>query len=93
MEKPIRIRLLDQEYLIRSDEDEERVQNIAQFLDEKLREISENAGGLSEKKAAILAAFDIASEYFHILKERDDLAKNIERRARALNHQIESIVK
>ena len=93
MEKPIRIRLLDHEYLIRSDEDEERVQDIAQFLDGKLREISKNADGLSEKKAAILAAFDIASEYFHILKERDDLVKNIERRARALNHQIESIVK
>ena len=93
MEKPIRIKLLDHEYLIRSDEDEERVQNIAQFLDGKLREISRNAESLSERKAAILAAFDIASDYFQILKERDDLAKNIERRARALNHQIESIVR
>jgi cell division protein ZapA len=92
LEKPIRIKLLDHEYLIRSDEDEERVQNIAQFLDGKLREISQNAEGLSQRKAAILAAFDIASDYFQILKERDDLARNIERRARALNHQIESIV-
>jgi len=93
LDKPIRIKLLDREYLIRSDEEEERVQDIAQFLDEKLREISGNAEGLSEAKAAILAAFNIASDYFQILKERDDLAKNIERRARALNHQIESIVR
>jgi cell division protein ZapA len=57
-----------------------------------LREISKNAEGLSERKTAILAAFDIASDYFQILKERDNLAKNIERRARALNHQIESLV-
>lgn len=93
MDKPIRIRLLDREYLIKSDEEEERVQDIAQFLDGKLREISKNAEGLSERKTAILAAFDIASDYFQILKERDDLAKNIERRARALNHQIESLVR
>jgi cell division protein ZapA len=93
LDKPIRIRLLDREYLIKSDEEEERVQDIAQFLDGKLREISKNAEGLSERKTAILAAFDIASDYFQILKERDDLAKNIERRARALNHQIESLVR
>ena len=91
MEKPIRIKLLEHEYLIKSDENEERVKNIAQYIHEKFGEIKENTEGLSETKTAILAAFDIASEYFHLLKARDDLVENIERRAQTLNSHIDSI--
>ena len=91
MEKPIRIKLLEHEYLIKSDENEEWVKNIAQYIRDKFGEIREDTEGLSETKTAILAAFDIASEYFQLLKARDDLVENIERRAQALNSHIDSI--
>jgi len=91
LEKPIRIKLLDHEYLIRSDENEEWVKNIAQYIRDKFGEISEDTEGLSETKTAILAAFDIASDYFQLLKARDKLVENIERRAQALNSHIDSI--
>ena len=91
MEKPIRIKLLEHEYLIKSDENEEWVKNIAQYIHDKFGEIKENTEGLSETKTAILAAFDIASEYFHLLKARDDLVESIERRAQTLNSHIDSI--
>jgi len=91
LKKPIRIKLLDHEYFIRSDENEEWVKNIAQYVHDKFGEIRENTEGLSETKTAILAAFDIASEYFHLLKARDDLVENIERRAQTLNSHIDSI--
>jgi len=91
LEKPIRIKLLEHEYLIKSDENEEWVKNIAQYIHDKFGEIREDAEGLSETKTAILAAFDIASEYFQLLKARDDLVENIERRAQVLNSHIDSI--
>ena len=91
MEKPIRIKLLEHEYLIKSDENEEWVKNIAQYIRDKFGEIREDTEGLSETKTAILAAFDIASEYFQLLKARDDLVENIESRAQALNSHIDSI--
>jgi len=91
LEKPIRIKLLEHEYLIKSDENEEWVKNIAQYIHDKFGEIRENTEGLSETKTAIMAAFDIASEYFQLLKERDDLVENIERRAQTLNSHIDSI--
>jgi cell division protein ZapA len=93
LEKPIKVRILDHEYLVRSDEDEKQVQEVAQFVDEKFREIKDNAQGLSEAKTAILAAFHVASEYFQVLKERDDLVKDVQDRSRALNHQIDSVTK
>ena len=92
MEKPVRVRILDQEYLIKSDESEERVQEIAQFVNEKLREIRDNTDRFSERKAAILAAFHIASEYFQELKNQDDLKKDVQERARSLNYRIDSIM-
>ena len=93
MEKPIRVRILDHEYLIRSDEGEEHVQEVAQLVNDKFIEISDNINGLSEKKTAILAAFHIASEYFQLLRERDDLVRDVQKRARALNYQIDSIMR
>lgn len=91
MEKPIKVKIFDHEYLIKSDEDEEQVQNIAKFLNDRFREIREDTKDLSEGKTAILAAFHIASDYFQVLKERDDLVRDIQNRARSLNYQIDSI--
>ncbi|MBW1701040.1 MAG: cell division protein ZapA [Deltaproteobacteria bacterium] len=91
MEKPIKVKIFNHEYLIKSDEDEEQVQNIAKFLNDRFREIREDTKDLSEGKTAILAAFHIASDYFHVLKERDDLVRDIQNRARSLNYQIDSI--
>jgi cell division protein ZapA len=62
-------------------------------VSDRFREIRDNTEGLSEKKVAILAAFDIASEYLQLVKERDELLTDVERRARALNHQIDSIIR
>lgn len=93
MEKPIRIKLLDHEYLIKSDEDEDKVQNIAKYVHDRFKKVRENKEGLSERKTAILAAFDIANEYFQLLKAQDDLVTKIERRAQALNSTIDSITK
>ena len=68
MKEPVKVKILDTEYLIRSDESREEVQRIAAFVNEKFQEISESRVGLSEKMTAILAAFHIASDYFQLAK-------------------------
>jgi len=93
LEQPVRVRILDHEYLIRSDEDEKQVQLVAEFVNERFKEIKDGAQGLSETKTAILAAFHIASEYFQVLKDRDDLTEKVQDRARALNLRIDSITR
>lgn len=91
MEKPIKVKILDHEYMVKSDEDEEQVQKIAAFLNDRFNEIRGEAEGLTEGKTAILAAFHIASDYFQLRKEHDDLVKNIQDRAKSLNYQIDSV--
>ena len=92
MDDLIKVRVFDHEYVIKSDEDKLEVHEIARFVDNKMREIKSNTQGLSEKNIAILAAFDIASEYFQARRERADLAMDMQKRAEALNCQIDSVV-
>ena len=92
MAQPVKVRILDREYLVSSDEDQEQVQKIADYVDEKLREVKENTEGLSEKKTAILAALNIANEYFQLLKEQDDLLARLRQRTELLIHNIDSVM-
>jgi len=90
LQKPVRVKILNQEYLIRSDNDEAQIQRVAQFVNERFNDIKESTQGLSERKIAILAAFDIASEYLQQKKDRENLERDIQERARTLSFQIDS---
>lgn len=93
MTQPIKVRILDHEYLIKSDEDVEQVFKIAEYVNEKLKEVNDTNQGLSVKKTAILAALNIASEYFQSQKERDDLLTEIRQRAKTLIYNIDSVMR
>ena len=92
MDHPIKVKILDQEYLVKSEEDREQVYRVAEYVNEKLREVKDSSEGLSEKKATILAALNIASEYFQLLKEKDDLAADIQGRTKSLIKNIDTAI-
>lgn len=93
MKEPVKVKILDTEYLIRSDESREEVQRIAAFVNEKFQEISESRVGLSEKMTAILAAFHIASDYFQLAKERETMLQGMKRRTDALIQHIDDTIR
>ncbi|MGD9157619.1 MAG: cell division protein ZapA [Desulfobacteraceae bacterium] len=91
MDRAIKIKILDNEYLIRSKgNDSDNVYKIAEYVNEKLKETDDISGGISEKKAAILTALNIASDYFNLLDERDKLLEEIQKRSQSLISVINS---
>lgn len=62
-------------YKILNDASSECTQSLAKFVDEKLKEISQNTSIVSPVKVAILAALNIADELFKI---KEDLDTNTE---------------
>ncbi len=90
MDQPVKVRILEHEYLVKGEEDEERVQRAADYVNDKLRQVQENTQGLSERKMAILAALNIASEYFQLLSEQDDLLARLRQRTALLIDNIDS---
>lgn len=92
LEKPVKIKILDHEYLIKSDEDGRRVAEIAEYVNEKIKEANNDNLGLSDKKAVILAALHIASDYFQLLKEHDDLVAHVHQRSKRLIYNIDALL-
>lgn len=92
MSHPVKVKILDQEYLLESEEDQNQVHKIAQYVNEKLKEVKENTQGLSERRAAILASLNIASEYFQLLKEKDNRLESIKERTELLIRSIDSVM-
>ena len=90
--KQIKVKIYDQEYVIKSDESEEQLNRIAAYVNDKLREIQDNTKGLSEKKMAILVALNIASEYFQAVKERNELSANVRQKTETLISNIEAVM-
>lgn len=90
--EPVKIRIRGHEYVVRGGENEGDVHRVAEYVNDKMEEIQESAEGLSEKKTAILAALNIASEYFQLLREREELLAKIRRRTESLIGNIDSIV-
>ena len=90
--EPVKVRIRNAEYLVQGEDDEQQVQRIADFVNDKLKEIEQGTEGLSEKRTAILAALDIAGDYFQILKEKENLLTSVRQRTQSLIRSIASVL-
>jgi cell division protein ZapA len=73
-------------YTVRGDKDPEYVRRVAEFVDRKMREISQVTDTVSTSRIAILASLNIADELMTLLEESEEL-KN---RMKELTRRIES---
>ncbi len=76
----VEVTILGQRYKIRGDAPDEHIQELARFVDGKIREVYEKSPGSVPLRAAILAALDIADELYRYRKEQEDLTRNIEKK-------------
>ncbi len=86
----VKVKILDQEYLVRSLDSAEDVQRIAAYVDRVAGDIREASEGLSERKVAILAAMHIAGEHFQALKALDEKESRESQRIKAMIYDIDS---
>lgn len=89
MDDKVKIRIKDTEYSIRGSDDKEQILKVAEYVDKKLREISEFKKELSEDKKAILTALDIAGDYFQLIKEKEVLLAEINNRSKRLIQSLD----
>lgn len=91
MKNTVRVEILGREYTLKSDEGEEQVRRIAEYLNGKLKRLSENTKTLSTLNLAILAAMDIANEYFQLLDGQDALSRKVKKIEQKSGRLIEMI--
>jgi len=61
-ENKVKVEIFGTSYLLRGEGDSEYIQEVASFVDKKMREIQQATGLISTLKIAILAALNIADE-------------------------------
>jgi cell division protein ZapA len=78
------IKIRSREYAVRGSDDREQILKAAAHVDEKLKEISNSKKELNDEKTAVLAALDIAGDYFQLIREKEDLLREINNRSQKL---------
>jgi cell division protein ZapA len=90
MKNLIRVEILGQEYTVKSDEGEERVKNIAEYVNRKIKEVSERTKTVSTLNLAILAAMNIANDYLEAVEDKKAFTRTIEDKSGRMIEMIDS---
>ena len=89
MDKVIEIEIYGQKYRIRvkGEEDEKYISHLTSYVDQKMREVAVKSRSVDVLKVAVLAALNIADEYFLCQKNLDQLNEVIG----LMENEIESL--
>lgn len=79
MENKLTIDIYGDKYPIKGDVDLEYMQELADLVDTKMRELVKKNQYLPAQRIGVLAALHIADDYFHLKKEYDDLIKLLDK--------------
>lgn len=88
--KRLKIRFFDTDYVIKTDAEEEYVQKIASFIEEKVKEISNVESTIVVPRAFLLAMLKITDDYFRVEKDFEEFKDRAEERSNRLLQILES---
>ena len=87
---PMRIRILDKEYLVAcGDNEREALFASAELLSEKMKEIRDSGKIVGADRIAVMAALNMAHELIEYGTTKDDFQHSISQRIRALQDKID----
>jgi cell division protein ZapA len=89
----IRVEIYNQTYNIRSDGDTEYIIRLAEYVDEKMREISSGTLTVDSLKVAILAALHIADEYHRQKTEIEQIDSQLASRSAECTDMLDKMLK
>ncbi|MBI3399468.1 MAG: cell division protein ZapA [Deltaproteobacteria bacterium] len=83
--KAVEVNILEQKLLVKSEDGEEHVKKIADYLNSKIEEVKQKSKAVSTLNVALLAAMNIADDY---LETKEKLIK-LEGRSKKLSELID----
>jgi len=88
----VRVEIFDQGYNLRGT-DPDYILKLAEYVDSKMRAVSEQTHTVDSARLAVLAALNIADEY-HLLKRKvDGASPESSKRTRQLIHALDEILR
>ncbi len=80
----VNVEIMGQNLVVTSDEGEDRIRELAQAVDARIRNMRETGRFISSVNLAILAALNFAQELDHLKREHQEIMDHIE----ALNRRL-----
>lgn len=89
MKKEIEIRVLGQKFVVRSESSEDYVNQVAQFVDQKVTEVMKSTQSVASLNVAILAAMNIADEFLKYKSRKEGAVQQAEKKVKDLIELID----
>jgi len=87
----VRVEIYDQTYHLRGS-DPEYIAELAEYVDTKMRLISQQAATVDSLRVAVLAALNIADEYLMLKRKYDSIATDYSERAGQLVGALDEVL-
>ena len=87
----VRVEIYDQTYQLRGS-DPEYIGELAGYVDNKMRLISQQASTVDSLRVAVLAALNIADEYLILKRKYDSIASDYHARAEQLSGALDEVL-
>jgi cell division protein ZapA len=91
LKKKYQIRVLGQDISVLSDSGDEHVEAVVSYVNDKVAEIQKNTKAINVLQVAVLAALNVADEYFKLQGEKEDICHQMESRSEQLIHLINEL--
>ena len=91
MKKQYHIRVLGEDISVLSDSGDEHVETVVKYVNDKVKEIQDTTKTNNTVHVAILAALNIADEYYKVKEIKEDICQQMESRSEKLIHLINEI--
>ncbi|HEX3143544.1 MAG TPA: cell division protein ZapA [Pyrinomonadaceae bacterium] len=89
----IKVEIYDQAYTVRSDGDPEYLKQLAEYVDQRMREISSGTLTVDSRKVAILAALYIADELHQLRKSHEQADEQLASRSAECSELLDRLLK
>src|SRR5213079_1764220 len=89
----IKVEIYDQAYTVRSDGDPEYLKQLAEYVDERMREISSGTLTVDSRKVAILAALYIADELHQLRRSHEVADEQLATRSTECSEMLDRLLK
>lgn len=92
MNKKLHIEIFGRKYDLVGQSDQRYADEVASFVDEKMREISKRSPGSPFSKLAMLSAINIAHELFQLKGQQEEIDLALDGKTRSMIKEIEEEV-
>ena len=88
----LRVNIFGAEYVLKATENQEEIIKIAEYVDQKMKEIDRSQAINSNVKIAILAALNIAEELFQNQRYQEQLIEEVNQNSIKLSRSLQDAI-